>query len=419
MKFTHCLSALFLFAVLGCSAESREPAEPGTPEPGPGTRETPRGFTVQEARLADASVGFGLRLYQQVSTAETKPNLLVSPLSASMALGMALNGANNTTLDAMRSALGFGTLTEAEVNQAYKGLIAQLLARDAKIEFNLANSLWHERTFTVNQPFIDAARNFFDAEVTALNFRDAASPRVISTWAENETGGRIKDLITSIDPAEILFLVNAVYFKAPWSTPFDPRSTRDAAFTREDGSTVNVPTMMRDGSFRWFRNNDVIALELPYADSAFSMVIMLPAAGRALAPLHGRLNTTWWQTVMDSVRSSRVMVFLPKFKFEYAKKLNDPLSAMGMAIAFDKARADFYRIADVRPERIYISRVEHKTFIDVHELGTEAAAATAVGFGVTSLPPTLEFNRPFLFAIRERSSGAILFIGRVGDPSQK
>jgi serpin B len=405
------LAAAFLLVVLPACADPGEPAQQNPP------RDPPRNFTVQEAQLADASVGFGLQLYRRVVGAESKANVLVSPLSASMALGMTMNGAQGGTYDAMRTSLGFGTLSEAEINESYRGLIAQLLARDSKVSFTLANSIWHERTFSVLNPFINAARTYFDAEVTSLDFRDPAAPRTISAWAEQETGGRIKDLIQQIDPQEIMFLVNAVYFKAPWTTPFDSMATRSGAFQRADGSTVNVPLMSRDGNFRWSKRDGVQALELLYGDSAFSMVLLAPDEGSSLATLEARLTTAWWNNVLASVQPGRVLVTMPKFKFDFGKTLNDALKALGMDIAFDAGRADFYRIADVRPNRLYISRVEQKTYINVNETGTEAAAATAVGIGVTSMPPSLTFTRPFLFAIRERESGTLLFIGRVGDPS--
>src|SRR5688500_15491888 len=230
--------AILLVLLFGCAKDPSGPA-----------REIPREFTQAEARLADASTSFGLKFYREVAGAESDPNLILSPLSASMALGMTMNGAQGETYDAMRASLGFGTLVEAEVNEAYKGLIAQLLARDAKVTFNLANSIWYERALTVQQPFLDAAKNYFDAEVSALNFADPNAPKTISGWAERETGGRIKDLVKEIDPSEIMFLVNAVYFKAPWTQQFDPRSTRSGSFTRKDGTTVSTPMMTHDGRF--------------------------------------------------------------------------------------------------------------------------------------------------------------------------
>jgi len=379
-------------------------------------REPPRAFTSAEQQISASNTQFGLALFAHVHRAASEPNMLVSPLSASMALGMTANGAEDETLHAMRTTLGFGTLPEDSVNAAYRGLIAQLLARDAKVEFRLANSIWHERTFPVEQPFLDAARTHFNAEVRGIDFRDAAAPRTISGWAERETGGRIKNLIERIDPLEIMFLVNAVYFKAPWSQPFEPNATRPARFTRLNGTTVDAPMMSGDATRPFVRTAEIEAVELLYGDSAFSMVVIAPAAGRKLDDLVAGLTPARWAGWMQSLEPGRLLLSLPKFRFDFGHKLNDALKAMGMAVAFDATRADFDRITRVRDD-LYISRVEHKTFIDVHERGTEAAAATAVGIGVTSLPPSITIDRPFLFAIRERSSGTILFMGRVGDPT--
>jgi serine protease inhibitor len=397
-----------LLMLVGCAKDPSGPA-----------REIPREFTQTEARLADASVSFGLKFYREVAGAENLPNLMVSPLSASMALGMTMNGAQGETYDAMRTTLGFGTLPEAEVNEAYRGLIAQLLARDPKVTFNLANSIWHERAFSVKQPFIDAAKTFFDAEVSALDFADPNAPKTISAWADKETGGRIKELVKVIDQDEIMFLVNAVYFKAPWTQQFDPKATRSRPFTRKDGSTVSTPMMNHDGRFRYVENNEVVGLELFYGDSSFSMVLLAPPSGNNISVIEQKLTPTWLSGVLASMQNSRAIVTMPRFKLEYEKNLNDPLKNLGMSIAFDPGRADFYRIADIQPERLYISRVVQKTFIDVNESGTEAAAATSVGIAPTSLPPQITLDRPFLYAIRERESGAILFIGRVGDPTAK
>jgi serpin B len=379
-------------------------------------REPPRAFTTAEQQISASNTQFGLQLFARVHQAASEANIMVSPLSASMALGMTANGAEDETLLAMRMTLGFGTLPEDSVNAAYRGLIAQLLARDAKIEFRLANSIWHERTFSVETPFLDAARTHFNAEVRGIDFRDAASPRTISGWAERETGGRIKDLIQRIDPLEVMFLVNAVYFKAPWSQPFEPNATRPAPFTRLNGTTIDVPMMSGDATRPFVRNAEIEAVELLYGDSAFGMVVIAPAAGRTLDDLVASLSPARWSAWMAALQPGRMLLSLPKFRFDFGHQLNEALKAMGMAVAFDAMTADFDRITRVRDD-LYISRVEHKTFIDVHERGTEAAAATAVGIGVTSLPPSVTFDRPFLFAIRERSSGTILFMGRVGDPT--
>jgi serpin B len=208
--------------------------------------------------------------------------------------------------------------------------------------------------------------------------------------------------------------VNAVYFKAPWQHPFNPQATANRPFTRANGSAVNVPTMSLDRTLPFLKNDQVHMVELPYADGAFSMVVLAPAAGTSLNAFIASLTPQRWEQWLGELKEDRVMLFMPKFRFDYDILMNDALTKQGMGIAFAARQADFTRIAD---RELFISRVQHKTFIDVHELGTEAAAATAVGMSLTSMPPELRFDRPFVFAIRERSSGTLLFIGRVSDPT--
>jgi serine protease inhibitor len=238
---------------------------------------------------------------------------------------------------------------------------------------------------------------------------------VINRWVEEETEGRIRDLIQEIDPLDRLFLVNAVYFKAPWTTPFNEHATGYRSFTRADGTRIDVPTMLQDGELRWFQDDDVRAVELLYADSAFSMVVVGPGERRDLDDLIAGLTPERWNEWMGRFEASRLMLMMPRFRFDYGVQLGGPLADMGMGIAFQPWEADFSRIAPV--DDLHISRVKQKSFIDVHELGTEAAAATATVISVTSMPPLIHFDGPFLFAIRERAAGTILFIGRVGDPT--
>lgn len=395
------------FTLIACGPVSDQ-AIPTEPE---------RPLSATERSVAAASDAFGLNLLRQVAAADDTPNLLVSPLSASMALGMTLNGARGSTFDDMRDALGFAGLSQNAINDAYRGLIPQLLARDPDVEFRLANALWYRTGFDVEQPFLDAASTNFRAQVTQLDFSDPSAPRTISEWAEQQTGGRIKDLVEQLDPLDMMVLVNAVYFKAPWAEPFEPQATRDAEFTRADGSTVMVPTMSQDASFPHLIEGDLVAVELPYADGDFSMVIAMPADGTPLAAFVAALTPERWADLIGSLEDGRIMLRMPKFTFDYDVALNDALAALGMGVAFDPATANFDGIHHETRDDLYISSVRQKAFIDVHELGTEAAAATSVTISVTSMPQTLAFDRPFMFAIRERESGTILFIGRVGDPT--
>jgi serine protease inhibitor len=382
---------------------------------GPDAQEPVRPFTSMEEQVSSANTGFGLALLRHLHTAEAGANLLVSPLSASMALGMTLNGAAGETFDAMRRTLAFpADMDQQQINEAYRGLMAQLRARDPGVEFRLANSIWYERSMQVKEPFLQAARQFFAAEVTGLDFLSPQAPRTISAWAERATGGRIRDLVESIDPLDRMILVNAVYFKAPWTMPFEVNATRDDAFTRADGRVVQVPMMTADRAFPMHLADDVQLVELPYADTAFSMVLLAPARGTSLDELVAGLTPARWTDYMARLEQRRVMLRVPKFRFEYDLNMKSALAAMGMGVAFQPRVADFTRIADLSD--LHISQVRQKAFIDVHERGTEAAAATSVTVSVTSMPPVMEFNRPFLFAIRERSSGTLLFLGRLGEP---
>jgi serine protease inhibitor len=377
-----------------------------------------RALTPQETQVSERSTSFGLRLLQEILTEEQTPNVLLSPLSASIALGMALNGANGQTFEAMQSVLGYSGMSNDDINVAYRGLIAQLRARDPKVEFKLAGSVWHERSFAVEKPFLDALQQNFDAEVAALDFLDPGAVATINDWAARSTGNRIRQLIDRIDALDRLFLINAVYFKAPWTQVFEPRATAARPFVTLAGATVQPPTMMQDAALRHFTGDGVQAVELLYADSAYSMVILAPVPQETpLAALVQRLTPQQWAAWIDRFQRGRVMLFLPKFRFDYGVQLKQPLGRMGMAVAFQPRTADFRRINPTQDD-LHISSVIQKSFIDVHELGTEAAAATAVTIGVTSLPPTLTFDRPFLFAIRERSTGTLLFVGRIGDPAR-
>jgi serpin B len=382
---------------------------------GPVAQEPVRPFTAVELRVGSAATDFGVRLLHAVHAAEPKPNVLVSPLSVSMALGMTLNGAVGGTFEDMRRTLGFDMLEEAQINEAFRGLIAQLRARDPKVEFRLANAVWHKRTFQVKPPFLAAVRDYFDAQVAALDFRDPAAPRTISRWAERQTGGRIRNLVNRIDPLDRMILVNAVYFKAPWTLPFEPHATRTGPFRRADGSTVQVPLMTADRVYAYYRDAEVQLVELPYADTAFSMVLLGPAGNNTLDVVAAALTPRRWHDWMAQLEPGRLMLTLPRFSFEYELELRRVLTVLGMGVAFQPRVANFTRIADL--DDLHISKVQHKAFIDVHELGTEAAAATSVTVSITSMPPELRFDRPFIFAIRERSSGTLLFVGRVGDPS--
>jgi len=261
---------------------------------------------------------------------------------------------------------------------------------------------------------VTAARTFFTAEARSLDFRDPASVATINSWVGEKTRNKIPKLLDRIEDEEVAFLINAVYFKGSWRDGFDRGRTRFEPFHGADGSNRSVSMMNRDPSpLLYSRGSGYEAVELLYGNGAFAMTVILPTSGATPAEVLSQLDAAAWRDLRSAFAEQKLGLTLPKFRLEYERKLNADLTALGMGIAFDGARADLYGIADVRPDRLFISRVLQKTFVDVNEEGTEAAAATVVGIGVTSAPSRFVVDRPFLFVIHERLSGTILFIGQI------
>ncbi|HUH13064.1 MAG TPA: serpin family protein [Longimicrobiales bacterium] len=402
------LFPLTLAALLAAACgESPDPAGPGDDPP-------PRELTATERAVVADVNAFGLDLLREVHAREPAPNVFLSPLSASMALGMTLNGAAGETWEGMRAALRHDGLSDMEIGEAYRGLLDVLRARDSRVELGIANSVWAREGFPIEPDFYDAVRTWFDAEARELDFADPGAADVINAWASEQTRGRIDDVIDRIDPAHVMFLLNAVYFKGLWTTEFDPDDTRQAPFSRADGSTVQVPMMRLDNvevPFAW--TEQYAAAELPYGNGGFAMVVVVPHRSEDLGALVAELDADGWAALLAGLEPDTVPVNLPRFRLEYDTYLNGPLVDMGMGLAFSR-QADFSRLT---PEQVCIDFVRQKTFVEVDERGTEAAAVTVVGIIVVSLPAGLYAERPFLFAIRERHTGALLFVGTMGDPT--
>ncbi|MFH1700838.1 MAG: serpin family protein [Candidatus Zixiibacteriota bacterium] len=386
--------------------------------PDPGSDRTPGQFTLAEKGMVGSINSFGLKLFKKINNASANnKNLFISPLSVSYALGMAYNGAGGETKEAMASTLELPELSPIDINLCYKNMTQILGNLDEYVTFNIANSIWYRNGFPVKQSFLDINRQYFLATVRALDFNDPSSADTINTWVDINTNGKITNIINPpIDPLTMMYLINAIYFKGGWSLPFDPEFSFDMDFTREDGSDVPRTFMRADTSFNYTENDLFQAIELMYGDSAFSIVIILPLPEYTVNDIIAQLDTDAWAQWVSQLEDQTVYLKLPKFKFKYEIRPKQILAEMGMNIAFQPYAADFTPIADIND--LHISDIIHKTFVQLDEEGTEAAAVTVVAFGVTSIDPTpyMTINRPFLFAIRERVSGTILFIGKVADP---
>jgi len=375
----------------------------------------PRPLTAAEIRLSEAGNQFAFKLFREATRAlPADSNAFISPLSASFALGMTLNGALAETFAAMRTALEFPGMAQPDINAGYRGLIDLLVGLDRTTEVRVANAVFPRMGLAVKPPFLDAVRSSFDAEVSTLDFGSPAAVTSINDWVARKTSGRIPKLLDRLDPDEVMFLINAIYFKGRWRSTFDRRETRPAPFTGADGQVRSVETMSKsDAPVMMGSLPNAAVGELLYGNGAFAMTILLPREGSTPSAVLASLDAASWSQLVTGLTERKVELRLPKFKIEHSRLMKDDLTALGMGIAFDRGRADFSGIADVSPERLFISRVIQKAFVEVNEEGTEAAAATGVGIGVTSLPPSLVVNRPFVFVIRERLSGTVLFIGQV------
>lgn len=376
-------------------------------------------FKAQKIVAADNA--FGLDVFQRISADEEKANFMISPLSISMALSMAYNGAETATRDEMAEALQIEDFSREELNETYRDLIEALLHADKKVAMEIANSIWYRNTYQVEQDFLTVNSTFYDAEVKEADFNSPETLDLINKWVSDKTHGKIPSILNEIPAEAVLYLINAIYFNGTWSKEFNPESTQELTFNVSEQEQVSAAMMGRIDTIDYQKNELFSAIRMPYGDGNFSMTVMLPNEGKSIADLTSSMNAeNWkqWQKDFDVTKS--VDIRLPKFKMEYDITLNQVLKAMGMELAFTE-QADFSSINKNRD--LFISFVKHKTFVEVDEEGTEAAAVTIIGFETTSVGPEqaekiyFHCNRPFLFAITEKDTEAILFIGKVGNPA--
>ena len=383
-----------------------------------------RGLTIGEQQLVESSNTFGFELLKEVVDQEGDKNIFISPLSVSMALGMTLNGADGDTYEAMKQTLELAGLSEEEINESYESLIELLRGLDPDVIFQIANSIWYRQGWAARQSFLDVCRQYFDAEVTDLDFADSGAADIINAWVDESTNGKIEEIVDSpINPLTVMFLINAIYFKGTWKYEFDEQDTQSAPFYLLDDSEIQCQMMQQQATLDYYEKADFQTVDLPYGNDKYSMTVLLPAQDKDIDELIAELNDSNWNEWTGNMMEEEVALYLPKFTLEYEIKLNDVLTAMGMGIAF--GGADFTRLCD--PEQpalgrgpLCIDEVKHKTFVEVNEEGTEAAAVTSVEIVYRSAGPritTMRVDRPFIFVIRENHSGSILFAGKIIDPA--
>lgn len=374
-------------------------------------------------QFAEQNNDFGIELYHRL---RTQPgNIFFSPYSISTALAMVSTGARNQTEAQMLKCLHLGADQQRNTT-LHRDMMTFLLHKPKGYDIRIANALWGQSAHPFKADFVTGLQHSFRAEGRTLDFAGEAeqSRTIINQWVEAQTNQRIKDLLPSgsINGLTRLVLTNAIYFKGTWQTPFSNSATRPADFFIKSDDKVKAEMMARTASMRYSENELFQALELPYAGDRLSMVIMLPRKRNNLAEAELQLNSGMVSQLVQKMTSPKVILSLPRIKTTYEKPLKSTLMSMGMTDAFSAGKADLSGIDGTR--ELAISEVYHKAFCEINEEGTEAAAATGAVIAMSSAPsnqpPPVEFkaDHPYLYLIRDRQNGSILFMGRVADPRQ-
>jgi serine protease inhibitor len=362
---------------------------------------------------------FGLRLLRTL-TDGSGANTIVSPLSISLALAMAYNGASGTTRTAMAKTLGVGAISDEEFNGHYRSLLDSIQKADPAVRIEIANALWLQSGIRIEPDFLRLTHDFFDAAPQSVDFAEnpqQAASR-INGWVKERTQGKIPEIIKEPARRTMLILTNAVYFKGRWAVPFDQKETKPRSFHLPEGHSITVPMMAQRGEYHYLETDSFQAIRLPYGNDQFAMYIFLPRNRTGLPDFIRLLDQHHWNQWLARLVERKGQIVLPKFELTYGRKLNDALAAMGMELAFGP-EADFSRIHPP-PGSLRINDVEHKTYVKVDEEGTEAAAATSIGIGARFVGRTPPFemiaDHPFFCGIVEKQSGAMLFAGVLTNP---
>jgi serine protease inhibitor len=377
--------------------------------------------TTPPAEVPAAINGFGLRLLRTL-TDGTGANTIVSPLSVSLALAMAYNGASGTTKSVMAKTLRIDAIADADFNHNERALLDRVQKADPAIQIEIANALWPQSGFRIEPDFIRLSHDFFDAAPESLNFaedpEEAASR--INSWVKEKTHGKIPEIVKEPPRSTVLVLTDAVYFKGRWTVPFSKKETKPRSFHLPGGRSITAPMMIQRGRYSYLETESFQAIRLPYGNDRFAMYVFLPRTTSGLPDFLRSLDEQHWNQWLSKLLARQGQIVLPRFESSYGQKLNDALTAMGMGVVFGPS-ADFSRIHPPPPS-LHINDVEHKTYVKLDEEGTEAAAATSVGMVAQFAggPQRFEMivDHPFFCTIVEQQSGAMLFAGVVTDPTR-
>jgi len=368
--------------------------------------------TTFNEEMIEANQKFALNIFKTLQVEEKGKDIFISPFSISTALTMVLKGAKGETLEEMRRVLELNDISESDINIYYKDILENLNNYEGNIELAIRNSVWIKKGESIEQEFIDDMENIFSSYVKELDFSKTESIETINSWIEEATNEKIKDMLKqTIPPDVIMYLINAIYFNEDWKYQFDEDKTFTTEFASENGDAINVDMMNSKMNIDYYKEDKFQAVRLPYNEKDLSMLVFLPQEAIKIGDFISNFDLEILNKTLTNLEIfEELIVQIPKFKIEYGTKLlNDPLKSLGMNLPFS-AQADFSRIR----EGLMISRVMHKSFIEVNEQGSEAAAATIVELQETAAlePEIFRADRPFIFLIYDQNSSSILFIGK-------
>jgi serine protease inhibitor len=372
-------------------------------------------LTSSVDKISSANNKVAFKFLSETLKANNKENVIISPLSLNTILALTQNGAAGNTKEQMLKALELQGLDDNTINESYRNIIAHFNSLKS-IETKIGDSIWIRKNAHVKKELIDIGKNYYEAEINEVDFTKKDTVDTVNKWVSDRTAGKVDKMMDAFQDDTYMTLINTVYFKGKWSNPFTESSTSKQKFTSSDGSTKDVDMMKETMGIEYIKNTNFQAARIPYEDNNFGMYVFLPNKDSSVDKLVNEMTMENWNKWVNEFKKTQVQVSLPKFKIEFEEELNSMLKGFGMKDAFD-GNANFSNITD--KTGLYIDLVKQKSYIDVNEAGTEAASATAVVMRTVSVPldPTqFTVDRPFIYAIADKKTGLIIFMGKVEKP---
>lgn len=410
-KITLSFLVLFLTALILISFTACCSLFDRGPKVTKANKESDKAAQNVDKNLVNANTEFALDLFNRLASNDKNSNIFISPISISLAMAMAYNGASGESQKEISETFRFANYDAANLNNAFKLLLSSMSGIDEMVELYTGNSIWLKNDLEINKDFTSLAEEYYNASVNPADFKSSDTVNKINDWASKATDGNIKNIASpsSLNDA-VMYLVNAIYFKGQWKDKFKPENTEEDDFFLADKSSKKVQMMNNSGQFDYYGGEKFQMLRMPYGRDKSAMYVLLPDEDLDINDLLAGITVQLLDNYILQSLSEEVILKFPKFNIDYSANLKNALNNMGMNTSFNKDTADFGGIAP----GVFISQIEHKAIIEVNEEGTVAAAATSFGMGATAVRP-IEFtvNRPFILLIRDDRTENILFEGRI------